>query len=293
MDWKQKAEIIENQTSLGKRESQVLALDKGGFDIDEVLEMISEVEDDVPTVETLKSIRSKLRKRDIQMRIGTRIMDGGVENALLPHRSDFEPNKSVTTVAYLGSIGSGKTVGAQKHALDLIGDDDGAEVIVIDVLDEWRNFQDVEMISVKDLSQERSGDSILRKVKSTVHEMQEDKNYVIFIEQAHYLLSDDEGMSELYRTLEETNARISLRLISQAYDDFVSPNFDIDVYNIFRMDTNPLPDMGVENLGIVTPRNLSTGTKKPTSEVIQYDVANEEASLWCVYLTDEEREILT
>lgn len=174
--------------------------------------MISEVEDDVPTVETLKSIRSKLRKKDIQMRIGKRIMDDGVENILLPHRSDFELNKSVTTVAYLGSIGSGKTVAAQKHALDLIDDEDVEKVI--DVLQEWRNLQDAEMISMKGLSQQPSTSRILREIKNTVDEMQKHENYIVFIEQAHYLVSDYERIDELYRILEDTSARISLRLIS-------------------------------------------------------------------------------
>jgi hypothetical protein len=151
----------------------------------------------------------------------------------------------------------------------------------------WRNLPNVEMISIKDLSQERSGGVILRKIKDTVDEMQENKNYVIFVEQARLILSDDKIMKELYRTLEETSARISLRLIAQDYYEFASPYVEVDIYNIFRMDTNPLPDMGVKNLGRVTPRNLSTGTEeKPVSEVIQYHVAKEEASLYCVYLTE-------
>lgn len=38
---------------------------------------------------------------------------------------------------------------------------------------------------------------------------------------------------------------------------------------------------------------LNKLVKKPVSEIIQYDVAKEEASLYCVYLTEEEQKVIT
>lgn len=293
MDWTQRANIIENQTDLGRRESQVFVLNRKGYNLNEISERIREVDGESPKIKTLKSIISKLKKRYMRMRMGEKVMNKSLDDVLLPHRCEFEFNRSLSTVVYIGKIAAGKTVAAKKHALQLRKNQDVEHVIVIDVLSEWKKIQNLEGVTVKDMSGRRSTEETVKELKEIADGLQDDKNYAIFIEQGHYLSDHNVDTKELYKYLRNLDANISLRLISQSYKELTEPSaIDIDVYNIFRMDTDLPEDVGIKSLGIATPRNLSGGINDPVSEAIQYNKVDDDATLNCVYITEEERKLI-
>lgn len=289
MDWKDKSRMVQLTAHLGKRESQVLVLKNLGYEVHEMKEIIQELEGSAPTEATLHSIQSKLKRRHIQSHFTKNAIGDGADSILLPSAIENEFNQDVTTTSYTGKIGCGKTLTAEKHAYELEQNNDVDFIVAISPLKEWDRLPDSSTINKVYIDSSNSSDvvsNIENEINSFVKSLSGNQSAVLFLDQAHYILTNDNVCRRISDTFHSSPANISFRPITQLFNEVEESAFNVDVYNIFR-DESEMANKKFDDIS-VHPRNLHVGTEQnPWNEVIHSK--NNETKLQCVYLSEEEK----
>lgn len=286
MNWKLKSKIVHNITNLGKRESQVLVLSKNDFSVEEIKEKIQGFEGKSPETQTIRSIRSKLNRHHIKSTFLTNIFNSSFDSIQNPSLSENDFRDSLTIHGYCGQIGSGKTVLTKQHALELNEKPFVDTIQVIDVLDSY-GIDCVDTYSDFDINDNVS-ELIVEKISSLINSYTKNSNVVLFIDQAHYILSNPDHIHKVITQLDQCAANISLRLVTQEIKDF-KPILDrIHIFNLLRV-SNPKDSILRYNLP-VSPTSLHVGTaENPWNEIIRINTQQDNSELQMSYLTEEQQ----
>lgn len=294
MSWIDKYMMTKNVTGLGKRESQILVLDNMGMSTEKIQTKIEDLEGDRPEKSTIRSIKSKLKRKKIRQSFTNIALDGSVDKMNLESINKDEFSDKITTYAYCGMIGCGKTVASARDAYNLSNNVYVDKVDIINILDDKTliNAAHNDKIESHNLGECRDIEIIVDKIYDCISKYEPNKNYVLFIDQSHYITTNENTFSEIVDYIETTHANVSIRLVSQTYKEFINMEYDIDFYNIFRIEGgNDIVSKFDLNLD---PSNLNPGTRqrKPWSEVIRVDTNKNSSEIRCVYLSEDEKEIL-
>jgi CRISPR/Cas system-associated endonuclease/helicase Cas3 len=294
MSWIDKYMMTKNVTELGKRESQILVLDNMGISIEKIQTKIEDLEGDRPEKSTIRSIKSKLKRKKIRQYFTNIALDDSVDKMNLKSTNEDEFSDKITTYAYCGMIGCGKTVASARDAYNLSNNIYVDKVDIINILDDKTliNAAHNDKIESHNLGDCIDIEVIMDRIYDCISKYEPNKNYVLFIDQAHYITTNEDTLSKIIDYIKTTDANVSLRLVSQTYKEFINMKHGIDFYNIFRIESADSDIISKYDLNI-SPSNLHVGTeKRPWSEVIRVDTNKNSSKIRCVYLSEDEKEIL-
>lgn len=293
MNWINEYKLIENTTHLGKRESQVLTLDKREYNAEQIKTKISDLEGESPKINTIESIKSKLKRKRIKSVFTNNAIT--TNNLILPCKLNNEFNREQTVYSYIGQIGCGKTVTAADHTVRLSENDNVDRIDILSPIEkEWDYIDNINDNKISTYypkstsSKEEIKEYLIDQLFDCIESYDSSYNCAIFIDQAYYILNDDKYVTEIKNKLDDLEANISLRLIVHDINDINNINLDIDVYNIFRLSSNDNLKEIIDEKLTISPKNLHIGREEePWSEVIQVNKLENNYNLYCSYITDE------
>jgi hypothetical protein len=215
MSWQEEAQLVYETSSLGLRQAQIAVLTAAGKSRDKIAELIAEHEDDAPTVSTIGSTISKLKRSRLESNTTLNVLNSGFEAVRPPAQLPNEvENDDVTIHAYIGDIGSGLTTTAKSHAYRLHQQHDLDDIIVFDPIEEWVDLSS-EVPSIDPIIPIDEG--AIDELLSEIQRRPDDAHTLVFIEQAHYVSED---LPELIRSIQKHTSNVSLRMITHTVHDF-------------------------------------------------------------------------
>lgn len=235
MNWKNKADIIHNTSTLSPRKAEVAVLHTQGLTGEEIQDRIYEKTGDKITIESINSTISRLRKERVNAYTTANILGGGVDQTRIPLSLPGETESdAIETHVYTGQIGSGKTETALNHTYTLSEEQEKVdETIIFDANSDGLlanlhgELSNSHRISVNDQT-ELPVDELLEVVENT----SPSKHTLVLISSAYHVIRSN---PQIIDTVSELGSNVSLRFVGKDVISAIrNPVEEISTAHIFR-----------------------------------------------------------
>lgn len=279
MNWREKSNMIEKMTYLEKKESQALSI-KQSDESSNIYDNIKENEDSV-NVEELNSAEKRIDEKKPCFERTSNVLDD-INKLRLPILIDEDFNKKLTIHFSFGTIGSGRTTAGCYNAILLDQKDIVDEIQAVSpVHGEWDQVIEESDVTVYYPQRTKNvRQNMLNKILECIESYDKNNNCVLFVDHAHNILGEN-SYEKISEKVQQSEAKISLRLIGQSFRQIKRSKYDADVYNMYRKTMSEITE---EYDVPKPPQKLHTGTDdEPWSEVIHINKSDKESKLRCVY----------
>lgn len=307
-EWNQQAQTLYNNTTLGKRETQIAVLTAHGHQPETIHNKLQEHEENPPTIRTIESHQSKLRNKIGTTTTTHNLLSQALHQikppvyALNEHPTTKHPDKetlnNTTYHAYIGQIGTGKTITSQAHALQINRNQHTDHIIVYDYFEAWTDktqyYDPIQTITPQQTPPQTQTNT--QTILNTIKNQPTTNTITLFID-VHLPMILDEDPYFLDK-LDELEHTISVRYQLQNWNPEFEKHTEPDMLHIHRSDCPHLQTYlnRLHNTSPLTmqPHNPTHAHKLPLNppHVMTVNTQTNETTIRPNFLTQHEQNAL-